>query len=226
MRNILTVLKHQVDPRHRHDYLPAFGYDRLLPFYDVISRALGVPTVHRALLDFAVLDGNEDVLEVGAGTGNLSIMTLSRHPTINMVGVDPDPHAVARATRKAAGAARFDLGYGQALPYPDDAFDLALSALMVHHLDPAARTRTFAEIRRVLRPHGTLLLVDVGGDAGHPSRDRVAPRTPRSSERQGSTRSGILGQLRDAGFSDCSELARRRTRFGRVTFYRGGVDDA
>lgn len=80
-----------------------------------------------------------------------------------MVGLDGDPTILAIARRKAARAGvpvRFDDGMASALPYPDGSFDAVTSTLMLHHLTLDQRVRTLAEVRRVLRPDGRLVVAD------------------------------------------------------------------
>ncbi|MDT7561434.1 MAG: hypothetical protein QOG76_58, partial [Pseudonocardiales bacterium] len=173
------VLGHRDD---RRDYIPAAGLDALLPAYDLISRVVGSPRLHRRLVELADLRAEQRVLEIGCGTGNLTVLAKRRQPDAEVVGLDPDPSALARATRKAAGLGiRFDRGYSQALPYPDGSFDRVLSALMLHHLEGEVRIRTAREALRVLRPGGALYLVDIGGRVS-PS-DGFAARRQLRSER-------------------------------------------
>jgi ubiquinone/menaquinone biosynthesis C-methylase UbiE len=180
----------------RHDYLPAARYDALLPAYDLLSRALGVTKIHTTLLAQAELADGHRVLEIGSGTGNLAIRAKRSRPGADVIGVDPDPLALARAERKLRGRTgiRFDRGYAQNLPYPDGEFDRVLSSMMLHHLDSEAKAAAAAEVFRVLRPGGRLHLVDVGGS--------------------------IPALLKAAGL-DCTELStRRHPVLGRVSFYR------
>jgi ubiquinone/menaquinone biosynthesis C-methylase UbiE len=70
---------------------------------------------------------------------------------------------VALARRNAVRAdvrARFDVGVIEALPYPDDHFDVVRSSLVLHHLPAELKRRGLAEIRRVLKPGGCVVAVD------------------------------------------------------------------
>ena len=86
---------------HGKDYVPAMGHDRLLPLYDLLHRLLGVASVHRPLVDQAGIRSGHRVLEIGCGTGNLVLLTKRLHPDAEVVGLDPDLRALARARRKA-----------------------------------------------------------------------------------------------------------------------------
>jgi ubiquinone/menaquinone biosynthesis C-methylase UbiE len=55
---------------------------------------------------------------------------------------------------------RFQTAAAQALPFPEASFDLALATIMLHHLGRPARQGLAAELRRVVRPDGRVLIVD------------------------------------------------------------------
>ncbi len=206
----------------RHDYLPGFSHDRLLPLYDSVQKWLGIPKLHHALLDHAELDGSTRTLELGCGTGNLTILAARRHPTTELVGIDPDALALQRAQRKAGHGlqVRFDRGYGQQLPYPDASFDRALSAFMLHHLELEVKRQTLQEALRVLRPGNAFYLVDFGGRVAA-SDGFMARLQLRSSRLRDNIGGRLPALLREAGFTDVAELDRRTSRVGPVTFYRG-----
>lgn len=145
------------------EYLPGLGKHFLTPFYDVVHHVFGLRPIHQEMITLAGLRDGQRVLDVGCGTGNLLRSTGKRHPQVELVGLDPDPRALARAGRKArrAGlAVRLDRGFAQELPYPDGSFDRVLSSLMLHHLDSESKDALLAEVRRVLRPDGRLILAD------------------------------------------------------------------
>jgi ubiquinone/menaquinone biosynthesis C-methylase UbiE len=207
--------------RNRHDYLPAAGHDVLLPAYDLLARLLGMKRVYGTLIAQAELSDCRRVLEIGCGTGNLTLRVKRAHPSLEVIGSDPDPLALRRAQRKALQlkGIRFERGYAQQLPYADGEFDRVLSSMMLHHLDNDAKASAAAEIFRVLRPGGRLHLVDIGGDVT--ARDGLAARLIRHSQHAaGNLGDAIPRLLRTAGF-DCTEVATHRQRIvGRLTYYR------
>jgi ubiquinone/menaquinone biosynthesis C-methylase UbiE len=104
------------------------------------------------------------VLDVGCGTGAVAMVVRRRlGPNGQVFGIDPAPQMIAVAQRKAKRA-RLAIDYRvaavEALPFPDDTFDVVISSLMMHHL-PADLHRTgLTEMYRILKPGGRLLIVD------------------------------------------------------------------
>lgn len=205
----------------RHDYLPAAGHDAFLPGYDLLTRLMGMAQVYEALLEQAELSDGSRVLEIGCGTANVTIRAKQMYPGIELIGLDPDPRALGRAQRKAQGLTgiRFERGYSQQLPFADGEFDFVLSSMMLHHLDEQTKRATVSEALRVLRPGGSLHIVDIGGRMT-PTDGFMARRMLRGDHVAGNLDDAIPRLLTEAGF-DCSETASRRHRFvGRLTFYR------
>lgn len=96
------------------------------------------------------------LLDLGYGTGRFRA-ALGERFQARVFGVDPSAKMLAKAR---AGAERPDLsfleGRAEAIPLDDDACDLAFLSMVYHHIeDPAAAAR---ELRRVLRPGGTLAI--------------------------------------------------------------------
>jgi ubiquinone/menaquinone biosynthesis C-methylase UbiE len=211
---------------HGKDYVPAMGHDRLLPLYDLLHRLLGVASVHRPLVDQAGIRSGHRVLEIGCGTGNLVLLTKRLHPDAEVVGLDPDLRALARARRKAGRKAlpvRLDLGFAQELPYPDASFDRVLSAFMFHHLGPDEKEKALREVRRVLKPGGSLYLLDLEGAKA--SSDGFMARLSHRNERlRHNFGDRIPTLMREAGLADPTEVAHRIKKvLGHVTYYRATV---
>jgi SAM-dependent methyltransferase len=158
---------------HERDYIPGMGKHYLLPLYDLVHHVFGVRPIHQQMITLAGPLAGQRVLDVGCGIGNLLRASGKQHPDAELTGLDPDPKALARARRKlqrAGVTVRLDRGFAQELPYPDDSFDRVFSSLMLHHLDSASKDELLAEVRRVLRPDGLLVLADAVFAHGHRGR--------------------------------------------------------
>jgi ubiquinone/menaquinone biosynthesis C-methylase UbiE len=206
-------------------FLPAAGRDLFLPLYDPFTRLFGFDGVRRALLDQAALQPHFRVLDVGCGTGTLAILIKRLYPAIQVVGLDPDPRALARARRKAERAGvsvQFDRGFSDALGYPDRAFDRVFASMMFHHLDEADKEPTLREIRRVLKPGGRLELLDFAGPDRHAH--GVLGRVIHSHARlRGNAVTRLLDLMVWAGFAVPKKVAEQATLFGHVAFYQAAA---
>ena len=106
--------------------------------------------------DFVEAGGDERALDVGTGAGALA---LALAPLVReVVGLDPVPELLELARARAAPNTDFVEGDGAALPFPDAAFDLAGTLRTLHHV--ALPERVVAELARVTRPGGRVLVVD------------------------------------------------------------------
>ncbi len=154
----------------KREYLPAAGVDGALWLYDPMVKLMGGAAVRRELLDQAAVAPTARVLDIGCGTGTLATLIKRLHPAVKVVGLDPDPKALARARKKAARARvsiEFEEGFSDHLPYADASFDRVFSSLMFHHIEGDQRSRTLTEVRRVLKPGGSFHLVDFSKPEGH-----------------------------------------------------------
>jgi SAM-dependent methyltransferase len=144
------------------------GRGFLTPFYDVVHRAFGVAGLHRLMIGLADPQPGMRVVDLGCGTGNLLVTLAGQRPCVDLVGLDPDPRALARAGRKSRRRRLpidWQRGFGQELPFPDASVDRVFSSLMLHHLDDASQGEFLAEIGRVLPADGVLVLADMAGHA-------------------------------------------------------------
>jgi len=116
-------------------------------------------------VDRTMLKSGESILDVGCGTGGVTIPAkLQVGRTGRAAGIDPAPEMVTIARRKASRAGLeidFHMGVIESLPFPDETFDAVTSSLMMHHLPEHVRIKGLAEIRRVLKPGGRLLIADM-----------------------------------------------------------------
>lgn len=117
--------------------------------------------------DMARLIPGEAVLDVGCGTGDLTLEVARRVGSSGLVaGIDAAPEMVVRARQKAGRrhlAIDFRVEPVETLSFADQTFDVVVSSLVFHHLPDGLKREALAEIRRVLKPGGRLLLVDLLG---------------------------------------------------------------
>jgi SAM-dependent methyltransferase len=111
--------------------------------------------------------GSERALDVACGPG---LLAKAIAPVVgSFVGVDMTAAMVDKARLIAGEAklsnARFEVANATALPFPDAAFDLAVTRLALHHMDDPARS--LAEMARVLAPGGRLAVFDIQASEIH-----------------------------------------------------------
>ncbi|HJR59943.1 MAG TPA: methyltransferase domain-containing protein [Vicinamibacterales bacterium] len=203
-------------------YLPAAGHDWFLPIYDPLTKLLGVDTARRALLEQAGLQPGHRVLDVGCGTGSLAVLIKRLHPAVEVIALDPDPRALARAERKARRAAvsvRLHQGFADALGYPDATFDRVFSSMMFHHLEDGEKEGALREVRRVLRPGGRLELMDFlrPGSRRHGPLARLLHAHHRLND---NVETRMLDLMAGAGFPQPAKRGERALVFGRVAYFQ------
>jgi SAM-dependent methyltransferase len=207
-------------------YIPGLGKHFLLPLYDVVHHVFGLQPIHQEMITLAGLRDGHRALDVGCGTGNLLRTAGRRYPRVDFAGIDPDPKALARTDRKVRRAGlqvRLDRGFAQELPYPDGSFDRVFSSLMLHHLDSGSKDALLAEVRRVLRPDGMLVLADAvlhehphGHGHGHglgAGRRRGGPRGRMREQLRDNVGDAVSARIAAAGF-DVEPTRTLALRFG------------
>jgi ubiquinone/menaquinone biosynthesis C-methylase UbiE len=155
---------------HERDYVPGLGRGFLTPLYDVLHRVLGVGRLHQLMIGLADAQPGKRVVDIGCGTGQLLLALGRQQPGLELAGMDPDERALRRAARRSRRARQpveWRRGFAQELPYPDCSVDRVFSSLMLHHLEDESKDELLAEVRRVLRPDGVLVLADLDGHDAH-----------------------------------------------------------
>ncbi|MEX1365765.1 MAG: class I SAM-dependent methyltransferase [Nannocystaceae bacterium] len=102
------------------------------------------------------------VLEVACGTGRTASQLLRALPDASYTGLDLSPYYVehARGVVPEGADASFVAGNAESLPFPDGSFDAVFSVYLFHELPRNARRNVWAQMRRVLRPGGCLVIED------------------------------------------------------------------
>lgn len=205
------------------DYIPALGYRWLTPIFDPVLRwMLPEETLKQQLIQQANVSAGHRVLDLGCGTGTLTVLAKQTQPEAEIIGVDADPDVLALARKKIARAGvRVTVEQGSAtqLPYPDQTFDRVISSLVVHHLNSEAKRQAFMEVERVLRPGGEFHILDFGWP-----RSRYAHFIRPFARHLEQTADNLDGRLpemlRSAGLRQVVEVAYYNAGIGTLSFLR------
>lgn len=139
-------------------------YASKVAVYDVWGRLTESKAQQRCLEMAAIQDG-EAVLEVAVGTGLTFRHILQKNPSGTNEGIDLTEAMLREARRKAALANttnyRLRVGDAYELDFPDDSFDLLINNYMFDLLPEKDFPQVLGEFKRVLKPGGRLVLVDM-----------------------------------------------------------------
>jgi len=117
--------------------------------------------VYRRIVALTGARPGDCVLDVGCSGGYLARKLADAvGPAGRVVGVDPSKTAIAYAQRHAGPGMSFTTGAAQDLPLLDSSFDAVTCTLAMHHIPARKRADAFAEMYRVTRPGGRLLVAD------------------------------------------------------------------
>jgi ubiquinone/menaquinone biosynthesis C-methylase UbiE len=123
------------------------------------------------IADFSGLKGNENVLDVGCGTGRVSISLAKRLPKGKVTGIDifegvsgKSPDTATKNAQAEGVADKVDFKYGNALklPFEDKTFDLVTMGSVLHELhSDKDKDEALREVYRVLKPGGRFATVEI-----------------------------------------------------------------
>ena len=137
-------------------------------YYDLVVGLISLgreKKFRQAALDLVEIEPGTNILDVGCGTGSLTIAARQRQGEDGVVvGIDPSSNMVNLARKKAekAGVAiDFQVGVIEKLDFPNDHFSLVFSSLMMHHLPDELKLAGLEEVHRVLKPGGKLLIIEL-----------------------------------------------------------------
>jgi ubiquinone/menaquinone biosynthesis C-methylase UbiE len=136
--------------------------------YDLLAGPF-IRTTDKEILARAGVAPRARVLDVGTGPGYLALAASRMVGTDGAaVGIDASPEMIDRAKSRAArkgSSAEYLVATAEALPFDDETFDVVVSRLVIHHLTGDLKTAALAEMARVLKPGGRILLVDMASAA-------------------------------------------------------------
>jgi arsenite methyltransferase len=166
---------------------------------DIPSYGCGTP------FDAALFHEGQVVVDLGSGPGRDALLAARAvGPAGRVIGVDMTPEMVesarAAAERRGLGNAEFRLGDLEALPVAGGSADVVISNCVLN-LVPDKR-RAFAEVFRVLRPGGRLIVNDILAETPLPASARADLEAWSACVSGAITEDAYRGLLADAGFMD------------------------
>jgi ubiquinone/menaquinone biosynthesis C-methylase UbiE len=139
-------------------------YSKTAPIYDLWGRLTETKARQKALAAAQIRNG-ESILEVAMGTGLTFLEILKANPGGENIGIDLTPAMLKKAQRRASksGFTNYQLNLGDAyrLQFPDQRFDLLMNNYMFDLLPEKDFPLILAEFKRVLKPDGRLVLVNM-----------------------------------------------------------------
>jgi len=212
-------------------------FDRIAPTYERVNRVLSAGRDgywRRRAVELARIHGDDRVLDIACGTGDLSRAFASAGPH-HVVGSDFSAEMLTLAAARRAPRVSWCKADALTLPFSDGAFTVAGCAFGIRNLQDLPRG--LEELRRVLTSGGRLVILEFGVPTFPPIRAayllyfrHVMPRAARliSGDRSGAydylpqsvtsflDEKGMIAALRSAGFA---RVEARRLTFGVVTVY-------
>jgi len=140
------------------------------------------------------------ILDIGCGAGTATPLLDARFRPRRITGIDIDPELVAEgrdrwSAERPGAALTLTEGSATAIPLADGTVDVVLCHQLLHHMIP--QREALAEMRRILRPGGLLLLAESCRCFIDSPPVRLLFRHPRETQRSAA---GYLDLIRGAGF--------------------------
>jgi ubiquinone/menaquinone biosynthesis C-methylase UbiE len=150
------------------DKLMKSQMEKIVPSYDSYMKkvTLGRERVLREeTVNLAQVKPGDCILEIGCGTGTLTLAAKRRAGASGKAfGIDIIPGMIEASQRKAAEANEeitFRSGSIDDIPFSANQFDVVMCSFMIFHMSETTRRKGIAEIHRVLKPQGRLLVLDM-----------------------------------------------------------------
>lgn len=204
-------------------YIPALNQTWLTPLYDPLLKwGMREENFKRYLVERTYLQPGWRVLDLGCGTGTLTIQLKQSQSTAEVFGLDGDPH-ILEIAREKSSAAGVDIQWKEGLafdiPNPSNYFDRVVSSLMIHHLTPENKVSAFWEVYRVLKPGGEAHILDFGKPHGLVM-SLVSTLIAHLEEAGDNVNGRIPAMLQESGFSEIYIPRRFKTIFGELSYYQ------
>jgi len=139
------------------------NWDRHVVHAEHVARTDGFRAMRDKILARAAPQAGEVAVDVGAGTGLLTLVLAERASRVWAIDIAPSMCEYLRAKAASAGLGNVDVvvASAESLPLVDGSADIVVSNYCFHHLDDEGKRHALREARRVLRPGGRLVFGDM-----------------------------------------------------------------
>ncbi len=215
-----------MSPNPDRSYVPPLRFAWLTPLFDATVQATTREALWRPrLVAQAQIQPGHRVVELGCGTGTLTVLIKTGFPGAQVVGLDADERALAIARSKAKRLEleiEFQHGLIDEASFDARSFDRVVSSLVFHHLAPDGKRRALARARQWLRPGGELHIADWGraGSLWMRAAFVGVQLLDGFANTRDQVRSGLEPFMAAAGFTEVRETHRVPTPLGVVSLYR------
>ncbi|MEJ2705834.1 MAG: methyltransferase domain-containing protein [Sedimentisphaerales bacterium] len=159
------------------DALMKSQMEKMVSSYDSYMRIITLGrerALRKTTVRLAQVKPGDCILEVGCATGTLTLEAKRQAgPSGKVFGIDIIPGMIELSQRKAEQLKEdvsFQLGSIDDIPFPENYFDAVICSFMIFHMSETTRRKGIAEIHRVLKPQGRLLVLDLALPPQPPSR--------------------------------------------------------
>jgi ubiquinone/menaquinone biosynthesis C-methylase UbiE len=173
-------------------------YRRLAGLYDLVVEPMQTG-VRRVALRVVPPSPSWRVLDVGCGTGTGMLAYLEAGCSVS--GVDVSEAMLEKAEARIGDRGELRLGDGSTLPYPEGHFDLVTTSMVLHEVPAGEREAFVAEMARVAKPEGRLLITDFRFGSLRGLKGRMMRRVSAMIERFSGHYSGYLSFKAGGGVS-------------------------
>ena len=141
-----------------------------------------------------------DFLDFGSGIG-ASIPYMKKHfPAAKLTCLDPSQRSLTLAQKRFPSLAEYAHFDGTKIPFGSDSFDVAFAMCVFHHIDHAEHVSLLRELRRVIRPSGSLFIFE--HNPYNPLTVRVVNSCPFDANAKLIRGAEMKGSLASAGFDE------------------------
>lgn len=208
------------------NFIPALKYNWFTKFYDgLIENFLRENFFKSALLNQATVPNPKSIIDIGSGTGTLTLMLNKKFPDAIVAGIDGDENILRIANQKntSLGKVYFQQGMSYNLPFDENDAHIITSSLMLHHLTDEDKVKTLQECWRVLKPKGEILIADWGVASNLLMRlfFYIVQFLDGFETTTSNTKGMIPEYIRQAGFTNVTVCQKIDTMLGTIDIYKG-----